>query len=233
MGSDMMDVEQLAAYLRRDAREVGKLASRGRLPGHKVGGEWRFARAEINHWLESQIHGYTDEELTALESGHGRDGEEPLIANLLSPACVAVPLAASTKASVLKELVKAAEQSWEVYDPDAILEAVRVREEIVSTALPTGVAFPHPRRPLAAALGESVLAFGRTASGVPFGDPNGGLTDCFFLIACRDDQTHLRVLARLTRLLLREGFLDEVRAAETADEAYKVIAAAERELLDS
>ncbi len=233
MGSDMMDVEQLAAYLRRDAREVGKLASRGRLPGHKVGGEWRFARAEINHWLESQLHGYTDEELTALESGHGRDGEEPLIANLLAPACVAVPLAATTKASVLKELVKLAEESWEVYDPDAILEAVRLREEMVSTALPSGVAFPHPRRPLSAALGESVIAFGRTASGVPFGDPNGGLTDCFFLIACRDDQTHLRVLARLTRLLLREGFLDELRAAEAADEAYKVIVAAERVLLNA
>lgn len=231
MGSDMMDVEQLAAYLRRDAREVGKLASRGRLPGHKVGGEWRFARAEINHWLESQIHGYTDEQLTALESGHGRDGEEPLIANLLAPACVAVPLAASTKASVLKELVKAAEESWEVYDPDAILEAVRLREEMVSTALPSGVAFPHPRRPLSAALGESVIAFGRTASGVPFGDPNGGLTDCFFLIACRDDQTHLRVLARLTRLLLREGFLDELRAAETPAVAYEAIVSAERELL--
>jgi nitrogen PTS system EIIA component len=114
MGSDMMDVEQLAAYLRRDAREVGKLANRGRLPGHKVGGEWRFARAEINHWLESQIHGYTDEQLTALESGHGPTVEEPLLAGLLSPACVAVPLAASTKASVLKELVTLAEQSWQV-----------------------------------------------------------------------------------------------------------------------
>ena len=79
---------------------------------------------------------------------------------------------------------------------------------MVSTALPTGVAFPHPRRPLPTALGESVMAFGRTASGVPYGDPNGGLTDCFFLICCRDDQTHLRVLARLTRLLLRDGFLD-------------------------
>ncbi len=231
MGSDMMDVDQLAAYLRRDAREVGKLASRGRLPGHKVGGEWRFARAEINTWLETQLHGYTDEQLTALESGHGRD--EQLIAALLSPACVAVPLAASTKASVLKELVKLAEESWEIYDPDAILEAVRAREEMASTALPSGVAFPHPRRPLSAALGESVLAFGRTASGVPFGDANGGLTDCFFLICCRDDQTHLRVLARLTRLLLREGFLDELRAAETPAEAYEKIAAAERELLNS
>ncbi len=176
--------------------------------------------------------GYTDEQLTALESDRGGEVEEPLIANLLSPACVAVPLAASTKASVLKELVKLAEESWEIYDPEAILEAVRAREEMVSTALPTGVAFPHPRRPLPTALGESVLAFGRTASGVPYGDPNGGLTDCFFLICCRDDQTHLRVLARLTRLLLREGFLAELRAAETPADAYEVIVAAERELLD-
>jgi PTS system nitrogen regulatory IIA component len=229
----MMDVEQLAAYLRRDAREVGKLANRGRLPGHKVGGEWRFARAEINHWLESQIHGYTDEQLTALESSHGPAVEEPLLAGLLSPACVAVPLPASTKASVLKELVTLAEQSWQVYDPEAILEAVRTREEAASTALPSGVAFPHPRRPLASALGESIVAFGRTGSGVPFGDSNGGLTDCFFLICCRDDQTHLRVLARLTRLLLREGFVDELRGAETAAEAYETIVSAERELLAS
>ncbi len=232
MGSDMMDVDQLAAYLRRDAREVGKLSSRGRLPGHKVGGEWRFARAEINRWLETQLPGYTDEQLTSLESGRG-EVQEPLLANLLSPACVAVPLAASTKASVLKELVKLAEESWEIYDPEAILEAVRAREELVSTALPIGVAFPHPRRPLASALGESVLAFGRTASGVPYGDPNGGLTDCFFLICCRDDQTHLRVLARLTRLLLRDGFLTQLRAAEIPTDAYEVITAAERELLNS
>src|ERR1700722_4159531 len=69
MGGDTMDVEQLAAYLRRDAREVGKLANRGRLPGHKVGGEWRFARAEINHWLESQIHGLPDRPPARLETG--------------------------------------------------------------------------------------------------------------------------------------------------------------------
>src|SRR5258708_34162052 len=137
MGSDMMDVDQLAAYLRRDAREVGKLASRGRLPGHKVGGEWRFARAEINRWLETQMPGYTDEQLTALESGRDGGAEEPLIANLLSPACVAVPLPASTKASVLKELVKLAEESWEVCDAGTILDAVPAPEERSGTARPT------------------------------------------------------------------------------------------------
>jgi PTS system nitrogen regulatory IIA component len=230
MGSDMMDMDQLAAYLRRDVREVGKLASRGQLPGHRVGGQWRFARAEIDHWIETQMHGYTDRQLADLEAAGGSADGEPLLGRLLCEACVAVPLAATTRASVLKELVNLAEQSWQVYDPDAILEAVRTREEMASTALPGGVAIPHPRRPLPNALGESVVAFGRTASGLPFGSPGGGLTDIFFLVCCRDERTHLRVLARLTRLLQRPGFLDELRAAEAPPEAHGVIVRAEEQL---
>src|SRR5438445_7316514 len=107
MGNEMMDLDQLASYLHRDVREVTKLASRGYLPGQKVGGQWRFARAEINHWIETQMHAYTEQELTALESGGTGDAEqEPLISALLSEDCMAVPLAASTRASVLRELVR-------------------------------------------------------------------------------------------------------------------------------
>src|SRR5215470_7909834 len=105
MSGETMDMEQLAAYLQRDVREVGKLASRGYLPGHKVGGEWRFARAEINHWIETQLPEYTEKQLVDLESVSRGGSGEPLIAGLLSEASVAVPLAASTRASVLRELV--------------------------------------------------------------------------------------------------------------------------------
>src|SRR5438094_5512304 len=111
MTSEMMDMEQLAAYLQRDIREVGKLASRGYLPGQKVGGQWRFARAEINHWIETQIPAYTDQQLTALEKGDSRnEDQEPLVSVLLPEVSMAVPLAASTRASALKELVALAEQ---------------------------------------------------------------------------------------------------------------------------
>jgi len=233
MGSEMMDVEQVAAYLRRDAREVGKLASRGYLPGQKVGGQWRFARAEINHWIETQMHALDEKQLAALETtGLPGGDEEPVIAELLSVANVAVPLPASTRASVLRELVNLAEQSWNVYDPAALLEAIRTREEMGSTTLPgSGVAIPHPRRPLRDALGEAVMAFGRTASGIPFGTPRGELTDLFFLVCCRDDHTHLRVLARLTRLLMQPGLLDRLREVESAAEAHEALVAAEQELL--
>src|SRR5260370_40918339 len=154
-----MALDQLAAYLRRDVREVAKMVSRGHVPGRKVGGEWRFAKAEINQWIETQLPYYSDLQLTTLEKTGDRSLDQgPLIATLLSEATSAVPLAASTKASVLKELVQLAEQTWQVYDPEAVLGAGRGREELASTAPPRGVAIPHPRRPLPAAPGAPGMA---------------------------------------------------------------------------
>jgi len=234
MGNEMMGLQELAVYLQRDAREVMKMASRGYLPGHKVSGEWRFCQAEINHWLETQMHAYTEQELTALESGAAQAkgvSQQILVSAMLSEATIAVPLKAATRGSVLKELVTLAEQSWQVYDPEAILKAIRQREELASTALPSGVAIPHPHRPLHNTLGDDIVAFGRTANGIPFGGEHGSLTDLFFLVLCRDHRTHLRVLARLARLFLVEGFIARLRSTESAAEAYEVLIEAERELL--
>jgi PTS system nitrogen regulatory IIA component len=235
MENENMDLEQLAAYLHRDLREVTKLANRGYLPGKKVGGEWRFASSEINHWIETQMHAYTEAELEALER-HGTAtcvATEPLVCSMLSERTIAVPLLASTKASVLKELVSLAENSWQIYDPDALLNAIKHREELGTTALDSGVAIPHPHRPLSGKMqGEAVIAFARTSHGIPFGAPDGGLTDLFFLVSCRDSLTHLRVLARLSRLMLRPGLLDELREAQSAPDVLHLLEKAERELTE-
>src|SRR5438270_8795708 len=220
MENETMDLEQLASYLHRDVREVSKMASRGYLPGHKIGGEWRFASAEINYWIETQMPSYTEAELEALETGTGRGqpDNQSLVSTLVSESTMAVPLTASTKASVLKELVHLAEQSWQVYEPVALLAAVRQREELGSTALSSGVAIPHPRRPSPTMLGEPVIAYARTLAGIPFGAQNGALSDIFFLICCRDQRTHLKVLARISRMMLQPGIVDELRATESVAE---------------
>jgi PTS system nitrogen regulatory IIA component len=59
------------------------------------------------------------------------------------------------------------------------------------------------------------------------------LTDLFFFIACRDDRTHLRTLARLSRILLRPGLLDELRAANSGPDSFRLLAAAERDVIDT
>lgn len=245
MQRESYTIRELAAFLQRDTRLVEKLALQGDLPGRKVGGEWRFARAEVTKWLETNLPGYSDAELSRMEvdsltfsqvveAAAAIDSQdiqpaEPnlLVSALLPPACVSLDLRAGTRSSVLRELVTLAEQSWQVWDPMALLEGVRDREERASTAQPGGIAIPHPSRRLKTELGESVLAFARLASPMQFGSPDNQPTDLFFLVACRDDATHLQVLTRLARLVRLDGFLDTLRSVESPHDFCRYLQEAE------
>ena len=109
-------------------------------------------------------------------------------------------------------------------------EAIRQREQLHPTALDNGVALLHPRRPMASAMGEPFLALGRTSTGIPFGGPRGQLTDLFFLIGSTDDRGHLRMLAKLSRLISENGFVEEIRQAQTTHEVFEMFALAEGNL---
>lgn len=100
----------------------------------------------------------------------------------------------------------------------------------MSTGFESGVAIPHPRNPLPEAYGQSVIAFGRTFSGIPFGAPKRQLTDIFFLVLCRDSRTHLHVLSRLGRIIQLPGFLDELRSADDALTTYELVCSADETL---
>jgi PTS system nitrogen regulatory IIA component len=233
MSRDWFSLEELARQLGRDRREIEKLVQRGRVPGRKIAGEWQFHSTEITHWLEQEMREYTDRELAVLEQTH-RSAEftDPHpIAALLTPETVMVPLEARTKRSLLESLVEVAGRTWHVWQPAVLLSAVQDRESVLSTAFENGVAIPHPRNPLPEALGQSVIAYGRLSSGIPFGAPRHVMTDLFFLVACRDSRTHLHVLARLGRLLQTPGFVDDLRAIDNSSEAYDFLCQADRQII--
>lgn len=233
MSHDWYSLDELARQLGRDRREIEKLVNRGRIPGRKISGEWQFHPMEITHWLEQEMREYTDRELAVLEQTHRSvEVNDPHpVAALLRVETVQVPLEARTKRSVLESLVELAGRTWEVWQPAALLTAIQERETVLSTAFENGVAIPHPRNPLPDALGQSVIAFGRTLSGIPFGAPNRGMTDLFFLVVCRDSRTHLHVLARLGRMLQNTEFLERLRSAEDSVSAYHIICEADREIV--
>ena len=51
---DVFTVQELANYLRMRPLTIYKHASGGKLPGFKVGSHWRFKRATIDQWIQSQ-----------------------------------------------------------------------------------------------------------------------------------------------------------------------------------
>jgi PTS system nitrogen regulatory IIA component len=233
--SEDYDIDGLAAYLHLDPVAVRKMAERGRIPGRRVGGDFRFSAAEVHHWLEERILGSDEAEQARLEGVLRRrartaGAEEVTLDVLLPPEALAVPLKAGTRASVVSEMVEVAARTGWLWDPVKMEEAVRQREELHPTAIPGGLALLHPRRPLGGILGAPFVAFGRSTRGIPFGDPDGGLTDLFFLILSMDDGGHLRSLARLSRVLGDAAVLAELRAATDAGAARAALLEGERRL---
>jgi len=234
MATQDFDIAELAAYLHLTPQQVTRLAERERLPGRKVGGDWRFARAEIHHWLEDRIGLSDEQELVEVETVLQRNApvehrDEVSIVDLLPEEAIAVPLTARTRDSVIRAMVDLAAGTGLLWDPEAMADAVRKREEMHPTALDIGVALLHPRRPMSKILGQPFLALGVTTSGIPFG-AGVPMSDVFLLICSTDDRRHLQVLARLSRVLAAPGFLNALHRAGTPADVRELIAETEQDL---
>lgn len=226
MPSQDFDLDELAAYLHLTPPQVEKLANRDDLPGRKVAGKWKFSKADVHHWLEHRIGVFDDSELQRVEGvldRHGKHEEPVRISDMLHESTIKIPITSRSPRKVITEICDVAMQAGYLWDEPKMIDAVLQRESMHSTALDNGVALLHPRRPLPAIISEGFLAMGRTYQGIPFGGSRGILTDVFFLIGSVDDPSHLRTLARLSRIINDSTVLSGIRSADHADEVLDLI----------
>ncbi|MCA9132803.1 MAG: PTS sugar transporter subunit IIA [Planctomycetales bacterium] len=229
-----LDIDQLATYLHLTPPQVQRLADRGQLPGRRITGAWRFSEAEVHAWLEARIGASNLAELSQVQKVVNRwsdaDSDSVELGQLLPLEAIEIPLAARTRGSVIRHICKLAERTGLLWDAAKMTQAVLAREELHPTALDSGVALLHPRRPQAALLAEPLLALGVTSQPLPFGNASGHLTDVFFLICSTDDRVHLQVLAKISRLLSGTDFLPELRSCSSARDAHDLLVRYEAEL---
>jgi PTS system nitrogen regulatory IIA component len=229
-----LTIQEVARMLGADVRRVERMAQRGEIPCQKIGGQFRFNRAQITEWLQQQMGGMSHDHLAQVDAGMTAHRETPqdeaIITPMLRLEAVTTSLGSRTKGSTLRELVSLATATGKVYNEQELLDAVMHREELCSTAMEGGIAIPHPRRPLPDAIAEPILVVART-QGIAFGAPDGKLTTLFFLTASQDDRHHLHILARLCRMLHDEEFVARLEEAETPAEMLSLMTSREIEVL--
>ncbi len=112
-------------------------------------------------------------------------------------------LKGNDKDVVIEELVELVSRSNMVKDRDQLLVDIRERENLVTTGVGYGVAFPHAKTRSVKGI---VIGFGRSPSGVEFDAMDHKPVHLFFLIAAPEDAigAHLNVMARLSFLMKSE-----------------------------
>lgn len=144
------------------------------------------------------------------------------ITEILSRELIVPALTAETKNEVMREVVEHLMLSHGDSVPsteDFVVQALLDRERLGSTGVGEGVAIPHAKIP---GLKNLIAAFGRSTKGIQFNAIDNHPVGLVFVLLVPENSagTHLKALARISRLLKKRDFRDELLALDTSETIY-------------
>jgi len=143
------------------------------------------------------------------------------ILEVLQKEAILEDLVSTDKKGVLEELVAPVAKVANVSE-DGLVKVLLERERLGSTGIGGGVGIPHGKLKN---LENIVLGFGLSRNGVDFESMDGKPTHVFFLLVTPENSTglHLKMLARISRLLKDESFKERLISASNQEEILSVI----------
>lgn len=216
-----LTAKEAAEYLKLAERTLVRLAHEGKIPGVKIGGQWRFRRALLDEYLDTLAS-----ESVATSGRAPTQVIDAHMAEIFTVDQIISELEASNRPEVIHSMAEHVTGLGLVEDQAWLEAALAARERLVPTAVPEGVAFLHARRRAADKFPKQFIAMGRSTEGVVFGSPDMGKTNIFFLLALRNDALHLRWLSRLAWIVRNPARLGGLLEAESPEAIHKAMLAA-------
>lgn len=149
------------------------------------------------------------------------------ILDVLTRDSIIVDLNSQDKKGVLEELAAPVARSANI-DVEKIVRVLRDRERLGSTGIGGGIGIPHGKLK---ELENLLLGFGISRQGVDFESMDNRPTHIFFLLITPENSTglHLKVLARISRILKNEPFKERLMEASGVEELYSILAEEDEE----
>ena len=221
-----LSVKDVAELLNVSEKTIYRMIKDETIPCFRVGGQWRFDRGEIASWIEDTREFHYD------SGGRGAvsDDEYISVTDMLRRGGIYYNVAGETKEAAVMSCLDRIKTAIPQIDIKRLFDAIIERENLCSTAIGNGIAFPHPRpfREFTASL--SSIALCRLERPIPFGALDNEDVDTLFFIFPKSERRFLRIQAKLSRLLKDEDVITAVKRNTTADELYAVFSGKEKEI---
>ncbi|MBA4368633.1 MAG: PTS fructose transporter subunit IIA [Desulfobacterium sp.] len=145
------------------------------------------------------------------------------ILEVLHKETILTDLKSTDKKGVLAELVVPVAKMTGI-DREKLIRILMERERLGSTGIDGGIGIPHGKLK---ELNSPVIGFGLSKKGVNFESMDGRPTHIFFLLCTPENSTglHLKLLARISRLLKNEGLKKKLKTISTKEEVISIIEA--------
>ena len=140
----------------------------------------------------------------------------------LRPELVMLDLETEGVENTLRDLVHLLAESGLARDEGSVLDALLERESAQSTGIGGGVAIPHAVYP---ELSSTVIALALSRKGIDFLSLDEKPVHSIFLLLSPPaaSSTHIKLLARIARLMRQPDVLEQLLKASSADEVIERI----------
>jgi len=143
---------------------------------------------------------------------------------LASPDLFIPELEATNKQDALAEMVdKLVDSDYQISNRETVLQMLLSREQLGSTAIGPGVAFPHGR---ALATQNLIIVIARSSKGIDFDSTDGKPTNLFFMLVAPPQDSgnqYLGALAALVEKMQDETLRDAFLNADDFDSAFNAL----------
>ena len=143
------------------------------------------------------------------------------ILDVLQREAILDDLKSQTKKGIIEELVVPVARIASV-NQEELVRVLMERERLGSTGIGGGIGIPHGKLK---DLDSLVLGIGLSRKGADFESIDGQPTHIFFILVTPENSTglHLKLLARISRILKNDPFKDRLMYAADADEIFSII----------
>jgi len=144
------------------------------------------------------------------------------IRDLLKKDLMILDLKANNKSDAIEEIASKFYKKGYIKSKEEFINGLKEREDQGSTALGDGVAIPHSKNKT---VKEPAVLFARKKEGLDYEALDGEDTFIFFAIAAPDGENNLHVetLAQLSKMIMKGGFVDDLKTVNNSDEVYSII----------
>ena len=138
--------------------------------------------------------------------------------------CITTDLKGTTKEEVVRELVDLLDRNKRLTDREKCIADVLERENVVSTGIPGGLAFPHGRTD---GVDELVCAVGIKKEGLDFGAPDKSSAQIIVLTLCpkSSNAPYLQFMSQVAVVLNDKKNTEIIRSAVDAADIRKIMIA--------
>lgn len=210
-------IKDIADLLQISEKTVYRWVKEKKLPSYRINHQYRFNKDEINEWILKNKAPVSDSAIVP-----AINNKNVSLIDCINNGGIYYKIAGKSVAEVLRNSINLIRTPVDI-DKETVLSLLLKREEMMSTAIGSGIAAPHPRTPILSDISNESVSICFLNSPIDFKALDGLSVFAVIIVLSANQTRHLEILSKISYLCRQENFIALLKREPLREEILEYI----------